>query len=62
MVRGYELGREDREFNPRLGNFFLVISLHALNVKYCNHHQWCTKLQVILVHVVQFLVTKFIGF
>ena len=22
MVRGYELGREDHEFDPRLGNFF----------------------------------------
>ena len=24
MVRGYEPGREDHEFEPRLGNFFLV--------------------------------------
>ena len=23
MVRGYEPGREDREFNPKLGKFFL---------------------------------------
>ena len=25
MVRGYEPGREDIEFDPRLGNFFLSI-------------------------------------
>ena len=24
MVRGYEPGREDHEFDPRLGSFFLV--------------------------------------
>ena len=30
MVRGYKPGREDHEFNPRLGNFFLVLSFHPL--------------------------------
>ena len=27
MVRGYEPGREDHEFNPRLGSFFLSVCI-----------------------------------
>ena len=30
MVRGYQPGREDHEFDPRLGNFFLFISFLIL--------------------------------